>query len=69
MHAPSQEKSDDSKDSFYKELERVFDHLRRYHMKINAKLGREDIFKLTVGSESLHQEFNDNGVRIVNFTT
>ena len=26
MHAPSEEKSDDSKDSFYKELEQVFDH-------------------------------------------
>jgi len=29
----------------------------------------EDIFKLTVGNESLHQDFNDNGVRIVNFAT
>jgi len=29
----------------------------------------EDIFKLTVGNESLPQDFNDNGVRIVNFAT
>ena len=29
----------------------------------------EDIFKLTVGNESLRQDFNDNGVRIVNFAT
>ena len=35
----------------------------------NAKLGRDDIFKPTVGNESLHQESNDNGVGIVNFTT
>jgi len=33
----------------------------------NAKVGRENIFKLTVGNESLHQDSNDNGVRIVNF--
>ena len=33
-HAPSEDKSDDSKDSFYEELEQVFDHFRRYHMKI-----------------------------------
>jgi len=32
---------------------------------INAKLGREDIFKLTIENESLHQESNDNDVRIV----
>ena len=26
VHAPSEEKSDNSKDSFYEELEQVFDH-------------------------------------------
>ena len=31
----------------------------------NAKVGRENIFKPTVGNESLHQGSNDNGVRIV----
>jgi len=35
----------------------------------NAKLGRENIFKPTIGNESLHQDSNDNGVRIVNFAT
>ena len=45
-----------------------------YQMKIllgdfNAKVGRENIFKPTHGNESLHQDSNDNGVRIVNFTT
>ena len=33
------------------------------------KLGREDIFKPTAGNECLHQENNDNGVRLVNFAT
>jgi len=27
VHAPYEEESDDSKDSFYKELEQAFDHL------------------------------------------
>jgi len=35
----------------------------------NAKVGRENIFKSTIGNESLHQDSNDNGVRIVNFAT
>jgi len=48
--APSEEKSEELKDSFYEELEEVFDHFPKYHVKIllgdfNAKVGREDIFK------------------------
>ena len=44
VHAPSAEKGDDSKDSFYEELEQVFDHFPKYHMKIilgnfNEKVG------------------------------
>jgi endonuclease/exonuclease/phosphatase family metal-dependent hydrolase len=35
----------------------------------NAKVGREDIFKLTVRNESSHKISNDNGVRVVNFAT
>ena len=74
VHAPSEDKSDDTKDSFYEELEQVFDHFPRYHMKIllgdfNTKVGRENMFKLTIGNESLHQDSNVNGVRIVNFAT
>jgi len=34
VHAPSEEKGDDSKDSFYEDLEQVFDHFLMYHMKI-----------------------------------
>jgi hypothetical protein len=32
VHAPSQEKSDISKDRFYEELEQVFDHFPKYRM-------------------------------------
>jgi hypothetical protein len=34
VHVPSEEKSDDSKDRFYEELEQVFEHFHKYHMKI-----------------------------------
>jgi len=32
-------------------------------------VGRENILKLTIGNECLHQGSNDNGVRIVKFAT
>jgi hypothetical protein len=38
-------------------------------LDFNAKVGREDIFKLIIWNESLHEIGNDNGVRLVNFAT
>jgi hypothetical protein len=35
----------------------------------NAKVGRENIFKPTIGNENLHEISNNNGVRVVNFDT
>jgi len=54
VHEPSEEKSEESKDSFYEELDQVFDHFPKYHMKtllgdFNAKVGRENISKPTNG--------------------
>jgi hypothetical protein len=74
VHAPTEYKSDDKKDSFNEELERVFYQFAMYHMKIllgdfNAKEGREDIFKSTIGNESLHEISNDNRVTVLNFVT
>jgi hypothetical protein len=74
VHAPIEDKCDDTKDSFYEELEGVFDQFPKYHMKIllgdfNAKVGREGICKPTIGNDSLHETSNDNGVRVVNFAT
>jgi hypothetical protein len=35
----------------------------------NARVGRENVFKPTIASESLRQNSNDNIVRIANFPT
>jgi hypothetical protein len=72
VHTSCEFKNDDVKDRFCEELGRVFGQFPRHDMKIllgdfNAKVGREGIFKLTVGNESSHEISNDNGVRIVNF--
>ena len=57
---------------FYEELEQVFYHFPKYCKNFllgdfNHILGRENILKPKIGNESLHQDSNDNGVRIVNF--
>jgi hypothetical protein len=54
VHAQCEDTRDDIKDSFYEELGRVFDQCPKCNLKIllddfNAKVGREDIFKPTIG--------------------
>jgi hypothetical protein len=47
VHAPTEDKTDEVKDSSYEELERALDKFPKYHMKIlldfNAKIGGEDL--------------------------
>ena len=73
VHVPTEDKDDDIKDSFYEEIEWLFDQLPMYHMKIlgdfNAKIGWENIFEPTIGIESVNPESNDNGIRLVNYAT
>jgi hypothetical protein len=49
LQAPSEDKSDNSKDSFYDELEQVFDYIPKYCMQICyeilVKLWREKMFQ------------------------
>jgi hypothetical protein len=67
VHAPTEDKDEDIKDSFCKELEQELDHFPRYHINFilgdfNTKVGREDIFKPIIGNKSLHEA--SNGKRV-----
>jgi hypothetical protein len=49
-----------------------FDEFPRYDTNIllgdfNAKVGREDIFKLTIWNKISHEISNNNGVKVLNF--
>jgi hypothetical protein len=60
VHVATEDKTDNGKDSYYEELEHVFDTFPKYHLKImlgdfNSKVGREGIFKPTIGNESSHE--------------
>jgi hypothetical protein len=70
VHAPTGDKIDGVKISFYKELGCVIDKLPKYLINIilvdfGANGGREDIFKPTIGNESFHEIIN--GIGVVNF--
>jgi hypothetical protein len=50
VHAPTEDKTDDVKDSSYQEFEPVFDKFPKYHLKLllgdfSVTTGRENIFK------------------------
>jgi hypothetical protein len=54
VHAPTEDKIDDMKDSFYEELESIFDKFTKYHIRImlgdlDGKVGREDILNRQLG--------------------
>lgn len=66
VHVPSKYKCDNVKDGFYKDLEHVFYQFYNF-IRFYCLGGKGKYFKLTVGN--LHETSNNNGVRVVNFTT
>ncbi|VVC38783.1 Endonuclease/exonuclease/phosphatase [Cinara cedri] len=73
-HAPSEDKSDEEKEEFYSLLESTLEGIPRHCIIIllgvfNAKIGKEEFFKTTTGSNSLHQLSNNNGFRLTELAT
>jgi hypothetical protein len=72
FHAPSEEKDVEVKEAFYNELDRIYEEVPRYDIKImlgdaNAKIGREDVYIPTIGRYSKHELTNENGVFLIDF--
>ncbi|XP_050439094.1 uncharacterized protein LOC126844740 [Adelges cooleyi] len=73
-YAPTEDKDDETKDKFYDELERVVNSLPTHCIKmivgdLNAKVGRETMYRPTTEPDSLHETSNDNGTRLIHFAT
>jgi endonuclease/exonuclease/phosphatase family metal-dependent hydrolase len=73
-HEPSEEKNYEEKETFYSLLESTLEGIPRHYILIllgdfNAKIGKEECFKTTTESNSLHQISNNNGCRLIELAT
>ncbi|PSN43357.1 hypothetical protein C0J52_15566 [Blattella germanica] len=73
VHAPTEDKTDQVKEEFYTRLEKICDSVPNYDMMIvlgdfNAQVGKESFLYSICGKFSLHEETNNNGERMVDFT-
>ncbi|XP_039429642.1 craniofacial development protein 2-like [Culex pipiens pallens] len=72
VHCPHEESSDAVKETFYAKLEQKFGSCLQRDVKIvigdmNARIGREEMYKPVIGPNSLHTVTNDNDQRCIYF--
>jgi len=72
VHAPTEDKSQDEKEAFYEQLENALNLIPSNRIQIvlgdlNAKVGKEKMFRQVTGGHSLHDETNDNGTKLIDF--
>jgi len=72
-YASTETANNDYKDSFYDNLEWVYDMIHRNCIRIlvgdqNSQVRREHAFRHTIGKESMQSESN-NGLRLISFTS
>jgi hypothetical protein len=71
VHAPTEDKDEIEKNSFYDNLNRIYHKVATHDFKIimgdmNAKVGK--VSKVhNVGIHSLHEVSNDNGIKLIDF--
>ncbi|XP_076028391.1 uncharacterized protein LOC143017487 [Oratosquilla oratoria] len=72
-YAPTNDSNEQDKNDFYEKLQEVTDEIPKHDVAIilgdmNAKVGKEtEAFAPSIGKESLHQESNENGIRLASY--
>jgi|UniRef100_A0A2S2QW71 hypothetical protein len=74
LHAPTEEKSQEKKEEFYKKLENILSRINNSKIRImlgnmNAKIGKIQFFNFTIGMHSLHETTNNNGMKLTDLAT
>ncbi|XP_023228945.1 craniofacial development protein 2-like [Centruroides sculpturatus] len=74
VHALTEEKREEVKDEFYSQLEEVLGIVPKHNVKLilgnwNAKVGREEVYQGVIGRNSIHENSNDNGKRVVDLAS
>ena len=72
IHAPTEEKDEDTKERFYAELQQIQEKVPKHDLLIiigdyKAKIGRERAYKKAIRNHTLHEEANRNGVLICEY--
>jgi exonuclease III len=74
VHAQTEDKNEEEKDGFYDDLDKTYEKCPGRDVKIiigdlNAKIGREDIYRPINAKYSGHTKSNDNGIRVINYVS
>jgi hypothetical protein len=71
IHAPTEEKSEDEKNSFYDLFEKEYkcpkSDIKLILGDFNAKIGQENTLMGIIGQRRLHKDSNDNGMRVIGY--
>src|SRR5699024_10754507 len=72
IHAPTEDKSIEEKEEYYEDLDKEYSRIPKYDIKIilgdaNAKIGKEDRYRPTIGRHSKHDKTNGNGEKLIEF--
>jgi exonuclease III len=74
VYAPTEDTEDEIADEFYETLQSVYEELPKHDAIVtlgdfNAKLGKEQIYRETIGRHSLHETTSNNGLRLIQYAT
>jgi len=73
-YALTEDKVNETKNNFYSQIFTAYDSIPGNVIKVvkedfNAKVGREQRYRMVIGNESLHNISNNNSERLISFAT